>query len=511
VSPACALLILAASSQGEAWKKAAEAAGPSVVALRNDEGYGSGMVLDDAGLILTNAHVVCSPLPFRVEVNGLSPTGPRLYAFRKVVIVGIHPEYDLALVRVDPREQPVKLRPVRLAERGPNDGDTIYAIGFPSTEGGQRKILTEGVVESTSRRLLDGSYFSHTAVIAPGNSGGPLCNEAGDVVAVNTFVLYGEEPEYLAIPVSLAKPSRFVALRDRRPNPALVSEFVAMGDRCLKAAQSGSRLGLEMAVHFYLTALTHDFNSPEMYSKLGTLHRNAGRFGTATAYLVRALRLQPWPDSGSACYHELGVSLVESGRAPDAILAWNEGIAKYGAESPKIWDDLAIFWANRRNWLEAAYCSRVAFKTFAGRGEVMNKLYRSARNQLTPDQAHELQDRESGIDAMLERMKASSGKAREEGRPSLTKEFEAFLKSFEGAQKESWDPRLNPSDPEGPRLADDEVNTAFIQVRLRDALDHHRKGQKDKAIEILEGLIKSFPKHPDTAEVRRTLELIRSK
>src|SRR5947207_12944392 len=77
---------------------------PSVVAIRNSEGHGSGMILDAKGLILTNAHVVCSPLPFHVQALGTVAGQTRSLTFENVSFLGVHPEYDLALLQIDPAE-----------------------------------------------------------------------------------------------------------------------------------------------------------------------------------------------------------------------------------------------------------------------------------------------------------------------------------------------------------------------------------------------------------------------
>src|ERR1051325_3187758 len=125
---------------------------PSVVAIRNAEGYGSGMVLDEKGLILTNAHVVCSPLPFTVDAVGTAGKETRLMTFRNVSLLGVHPEYDLALLQIDPSEHRATIKPVTVSKSTPSAGDPVWAMGYPSdVAGGQKKILTRGKVLSTNR------------------------------------------------------------------------------------------------------------------------------------------------------------------------------------------------------------------------------------------------------------------------------------------------------------------------------------------------------------------------
>src|SRR5258708_37983177 len=73
----------------------------SVVRIGNDESSGTGMFLDVDGLILTNAHVACSPLPFQVQAIAKVEGSPKEVTFSKVNLVGFHPSYDLALLRID--------------------------------------------------------------------------------------------------------------------------------------------------------------------------------------------------------------------------------------------------------------------------------------------------------------------------------------------------------------------------------------------------------------------------
>src|SRR5689334_16123102 len=75
---------------------------PRVVSLQNAEGSGTGIILRADGLILTNAHVVSSPLPYSVTIDTPAVNGgkPKPVTFKKVTIVGFHPKLDLALVKI---------------------------------------------------------------------------------------------------------------------------------------------------------------------------------------------------------------------------------------------------------------------------------------------------------------------------------------------------------------------------------------------------------------------------
>ena len=70
-SLAFAILASGAEAQQDREKRAWNSVAPSVVGIQNDEGWGTGMILDEKGLILTNAHVMTSPLPCSVYVDSV--------------------------------------------------------------------------------------------------------------------------------------------------------------------------------------------------------------------------------------------------------------------------------------------------------------------------------------------------------------------------------------------------------------------------------------------------------
>lgn len=162
-----------------------------------EEGLGSGIVIDDAGLILTNAHIVEAADVIHVR----RPDGEDLDA----TIVGIDPYTDLALLRcLDARG----LRPAALGDSGGvNAGDWVIAIGNPF---GLHHTVTAGIV-SAKARGLDGSgleFLQTDTALNPGNSGGPLLNLDGAVIGVNNAILSeagGNVGLNFAIPIDTVK------------------------------------------------------------------------------------------------------------------------------------------------------------------------------------------------------------------------------------------------------------------------------------------------------------------
>ncbi len=161
---------------------------PGVVAITTTtatgEDKGTGIVLNDEGLILTNDHVVEGETALQVSVGGSSSNS------RSATLVGEEANSDLALIKVDPSG--LGLKPLKLAGVGGVEvGDQVFAIGNPY---GLEETLTKGIVSALNREISapNGSKITGAiqtdAALNPGNSGGPLLNGHGEVIGVNSQI-----------------------------------------------------------------------------------------------------------------------------------------------------------------------------------------------------------------------------------------------------------------------------------------------------------------------------------
>jgi putative serine protease PepD len=148
------------------------------------EDEGTGIVLNEKGLILTNDHVVKGATSITIDASGSSKTT------RGATLVGEEANEDLALIRVDPSG--LGLKALTLAGSGSVQvGDTVYAIGTPY---GLEETFTKGIVSALDRGISAPNGAAITgaiqtdAALNPGNSGGPLLNEQGEVIGVNSQI-----------------------------------------------------------------------------------------------------------------------------------------------------------------------------------------------------------------------------------------------------------------------------------------------------------------------------------
>ncbi len=165
---------------------------------------GSGFVVDRAGSILTNAHVIAGADEVTVQLGG-----KRIVPAR---VLGRDTSSDLALLKVDPAG--LGLRPLPLgSSRSVHVGDPTIAIGNPF---GLDRTLTTGVVSALQRRIRAPNGFEIThviqtdAAINPGNSGGPLLDAGGRVIGVNSQIETGGQARQsagiaFAVPIETAK------------------------------------------------------------------------------------------------------------------------------------------------------------------------------------------------------------------------------------------------------------------------------------------------------------------
>lgn len=164
---------------------------------RRDSSIGSGVIMNAAGYILTNAHVIQDATEIHITLNDGRQTEAHL--------IGLDPDTDLAVIRI-----PLKNLPV-IPIGNSTDlkiGDIVLAIGNPYNFG---QTVTQGIVSATSRERRGISYFDDfiqtDADINPGNSGGALINATGKLIGINTAIVSnsgGSEGIGLATPINQA-------------------------------------------------------------------------------------------------------------------------------------------------------------------------------------------------------------------------------------------------------------------------------------------------------------------
>ena len=164
---------------------------------RKTNSLGSGFIVDAAGIVVTNNHVIADA----DEINVIMNDGSKF----KAELVGVDKKTDLAVLKFKPT------KPLVAVKFGDSDklrlGEWVVAIGNPFSLGGT---VTAGIVSARNRDISSGPYDNYIqtdAAINRGNSGGPLFNLEGEVIGVNTLII---SPSGGSIGIGFAVPSKTV-------------------------------------------------------------------------------------------------------------------------------------------------------------------------------------------------------------------------------------------------------------------------------------------------------------
>ena len=233
----------------------ARQASSSVVGIIRGQSSGSGIIVREDGIVLTNSHVLGGARAVEVSLaDGRVLQGE---------VLGRDPSVDVGVVRVNATGLPAAIL-------GDADqlqvGQTAVAIGNPL---GLERTVTSGVVSALNRSPVGfglDALIQTDAAISPGNSGGPLLNSRGQVIGINTAVARAPGAEGLgfAVPINLANDvvdqilttgrvrRAFLGLEFRDVEPQMAQQFglpvregvlVATVGRGTPAAQAGVRPG----------------------------------------------------------------------------------------------------------------------------------------------------------------------------------------------------------------------------------------------------------------------------
>ena len=189
------------------------------VSSREGDSLGSGFVVDDEGTLVTNCHVLAGA----TNATAYFANGNRSTIIGTLVI---DPTRDIVVAKISSKNAPA----ISLADNQPRKGERVTALGSPH---GLSFTATNGIISAVrpavemsaemGRPNLQGTWVQVDAALSPGNSGGPLINERGDVVAMSTLASLSDQAQNLNFGISstdiqnaigIASRSRMKTLRD---------------------------------------------------------------------------------------------------------------------------------------------------------------------------------------------------------------------------------------------------------------------------------------------------------
>lgn len=181
----------------------AKLVGASVIKVSTPGGLGSGVLLNEEGFAVTNAHVIQGETDLRATVWIPQPDGTlKRTTIEDVDIIAVNNHLDLALLKLQHPDNKSFDFSVLESSEDIEVGQVVFAIGNPL---GLERSMSQGVI-STKQRSFDGlTYIQTDAAINPGNSGGPLFNSKGEVVGITNMGITAAESLNFAIPTRYVK------------------------------------------------------------------------------------------------------------------------------------------------------------------------------------------------------------------------------------------------------------------------------------------------------------------
>ncbi len=162
----------------------AEELGPAVVTVRTPAGLGTGWFCSPSGYVITNHHVVAGERTIGVTAFRREEGRFEKQVYKKVKLVALNEHIDLALLKVE-EDLDMEIPQLYLGDSTVvKEGDEVFTIGNPM---GLERSASQGIISKINRNFEGRLYVQTTAPIAPGNSGGPLFNERGEVIGVTNM------------------------------------------------------------------------------------------------------------------------------------------------------------------------------------------------------------------------------------------------------------------------------------------------------------------------------------
>ncbi len=178
-------------------KDIVDASSPAIVRIEaGSNKIGTGFVVDPAGLIATNLHVIAGESTIKVWLYKDQTE------YQALSVAGVDKSHDLALVWIKPKKP---LRTVRIGDSNAvSAGDSIVAIGNPL--GIFDYTVSAGLISQVRPLSADLTILQISAPISPGSSGGPLFNQFGEVIGVTTAIISQGQNINLAVPGNYLRP-----------------------------------------------------------------------------------------------------------------------------------------------------------------------------------------------------------------------------------------------------------------------------------------------------------------
>jgi tetratricopeptide (TPR) repeat protein len=339
---------------------------------------GSGFVVRQDGVIVTNYHVISGAKSIRIKA------GTNVYNITG--IINLDKENDIAILKANANNLPT----VILGDpEKTNIGEKIYVISSPQ---GLENTISDGILSGKRGAEDDKIILQITAPVSPGSSGGPVFNQNGQVIGVATFLLKDSQNLNFAMPVDGIKDKitakKVAAIKPRQiENYSKTAEYwynlgIVYGksgryQEAIEAFKEAIRINpdyaeahnglgaiygqsgkLQEAIEAFKQAIRIKPGFAKPHANLGTAYGKLNRLQEAIQALKQAIRINP--DYAEA-YGGLGLVYGKSGRYQEAIEAFKEGIQRK-PDYAEAYGGLGFAYMSLRKYSEALEASKQAIQ-----------------------------------------------------------------------------------------------------------------------------------------------------
>lgn len=485
---------------------------PSVVLIKDLESHGSGVVISSSGLILTNFHVVNTPLPLTVTAQAYKAGKLQSVTLEDATVLKVHPEYDLAILKVK-LPPGVTLKARTLMKPRVKTGQECFVLGNPGGASGQ--VLTNSIstgIVSTADREIDGKhYIQTTAAINPGNSGGALLDSRGNLIGIITFIISDTEGIGFAIPVSEFSTSEFISPMAIKGDPEKALEYKRIGELWLKKSQSyfGEQRGFALFIAYmaFRMAIAECPADPSGYDSLGTTYSAVHENKIAKFYFEKAVEIDG--EKTPLYLKNLGNCYEELQDLKQAQVYWEKAVScqQQDFDTSEAAGRLSGLAFSQNKILEGTYLARWSQALGDQRhdtnrqGMMQSDLGRALMARLTEKQRTYLQSKQSGfslqdmknfVAGRIDTVNVASNTA------STPIPNRRPIRNQPNLVAESPTPKT--VDTPAAEVKMEEVDTTKLAESFKESLD---KALKDAIVPPDEGSIKSLPETPSDCRPAR--------
>jgi tetratricopeptide (TPR) repeat protein len=307
-------------------------------------GIGSGFIVSEDGVIVTNYHVVnmASDIKIKIGARVMNVEG----------LLHVDPENDIAIIKVKGKEYPK----VRIGDANKAQvGEKVYVIGSPQ---GLENTISEGILSGLREIDRERKILQMTAAISPGSSGGPVFNSRGEVIGIATFLIAETQNLNFAMPVNLVM-AGLSKTQLVSPQDACKLDFNETASCWLYQGLAYGSIGQhDRAADAFKRALDIDSKKVETYVNLGISYANMSKHQEAIDMLNQALKIDP---NRAETFSKLGMVYSQMEKYDDAVINLKRSIDLKPGD-PVTYFNLAVTYGKMNQYKKAIESAKEAIR-----------------------------------------------------------------------------------------------------------------------------------------------------